>query len=290
MTDETIVAVFDAAFHAEAAVADLRTARVPEDAIFLHAGGPQAGDDLAPREQGFWASLFGGEPDHGTALYDHSLQRGSVVLTVRTPSARVDRVMQLLERHHPIDMEDRAADYGLAPSPELASGPAPLPGGSPAGSLAPRYDDADVTHEDAAYATRGEDAEDVMQLAEESLQVGKRVVSRGGTRIRRYVVETPVEQSVTLRDERVTLDRHPVAYGRPAAPDAFTDKVVEMAGTGEEAVVSKTARVVEEVSLRRRAEERVETVRDTVRRQEVAVEQLPATPETLPPRPRAPRP
>ena len=51
--------------------------------------------------------------------------------------------------------------------------------------------------------------------------------------------------------------------------------------------------MVEELSLRRQAAERVETVRDTLRRQEVAVEQIPAAAlaaENLPPRPRAPRP
>jgi stress response protein YsnF len=48
--------------------------------------------------------------------------------------------------------------------------------------------------------------------------------------------------------------------------------VVEMAATGEEAVVSKEARVVGEVAIRREATERVQTVSDTVRRTEVVVE------------------
>src|ERR1700728_3552258 len=48
-----------------------------------------------------------------------------------------------------------------------------------------------------------------------------------------------------------------------------------MTETSEEAVVSKTARVPEEVSLRKEASDRVETVRDTVRRDEVEIEQVP---------------
>ena len=47
-------------------------------------------------------------------------------------------------------------------------------------------------------------------------------------------------------------------------------------GTGEEAEVGRTARVVEQVTLRKRAGEREETVRDTVRRTEVEVEELEA--------------
>ena len=47
-----------------------------------------------------------------------------------------------------------------------------------------------------------------------------------------------------------------------------------MTETSEEAVVSKQARVVEEVVVRKDAQERTETVRDTVRRTDVEVEKL----------------
>ncbi len=116
----------------------------------------------------------------------------------------------------------------------------------------------------------------MLQLSEESLAVGKRVVNRGGTRIRRFVVETPVEESVSLHSEKVTLERRPVTDGRPVT-DSFTEKTIEMTETAEEAVVSKTARVYEEVGLRKEATDRVETVRDTVRKEEVEVEQVPGT-------------
>ena len=45
-----------------------------------------------------------------------------------------------------------------------------------------------------------------------------------------------------------------------------------MTEAGEEAVVGKTARVVEEVVLRKQVSERMETVSDTVRRTEVEVD------------------
>jgi stress response protein YsnF len=44
-----------------------------------------------------------------------------------------------------------------------------------------------------------------------------------------------------------------------------------------EPVVAKAARVTEEVRLRKDQTERVETVKDTVRREDVAVEQVPST-------------
>ncbi len=118
---------------------------------------------------------------------------------------------------------------------------------------------------------------DTLQLAEEFLNVGKRAVRGGTTRIRRYTVEKPVEENVTLHNERVVLDRRPVTDGRVLANADFTDKTISMTEMNEEAVVSKTARVVEEIGLHKEASDRVETVRDTLRKDDVEVEQVPTT-------------
>ena len=266
MNDETIVAVYDTHAHAELAAADLAEAGVPQSAISVHANGNNTGTATAaaPREEGFWASLFGGSPDHDTTVYERSVESGSTVVTVKAPDTHVERVLEILESHKPIDIDDRAASYGMA-----------APTRTPAAAAAPQAPVAP-----AIAARTGTAATDgVMQLAEESLAVGKRVVNHGGTRIRRFVVETPVEQNVSLHSEKVTLDRRPVTDGRPVT-DSFTDKTIEMTETTEEAVVSKTARVYEEVGLRKEATDRVETVRDTVRKEEVKVEQIPGTANT----------
>jgi uncharacterized protein (TIGR02271 family) len=92
---------------------------------------------------------------------------------------------------------------------------------------------------------------------------------------RRYVVEIPVEEQVALQDEKVVVDRRPVTGGQPVA--TFTDKIIEMTETHEVPVISKTARVTEEVSLHKKVSDRVEKVRDTVRRDEVEIEQVPGT-------------
>ena len=261
MTDETIVAVYDTAAHAEAAIADLKGVGVPESAISMHAEtGSVAGTTTTTttgepvREHGFWSSLFGGEPDHDTAVYDRSLQSGSTVISVKVPDTHIEKVMEILESHHPIDIDERATGYGLTQTTTAQPLASPTP----------------VTAASSELASKG----DAMQLSEESLAVGKRVVNRGGTRIRRFVVETPLEESVTLRDEKVTLERRPVTDGRLAA-DSFSDKTIEMTESTEEAVVSKTARVYEEVGLNKTATDRVETVRDTVRKEEVEIEQIP---------------
>ena len=62
------------------------------------------------------------------------------------------------------------------------------------------------------------------------------------------------------------------ARARPAAPDAFQERVVEIRAEGEVAVIGTEARVVEEIVIRKVAMDRVQTVRDTVRRTEVDIE------------------
>lgn len=262
MNEQTLVAVYDTAAHADAAVRDLEAANVPADAISRHANSEpmqgSAGTGMAPaREQGFWASLFGGEPDHDTAVYDRSIDDGSTVVTVRVPEEQFERVSALLEQHDPVDLDERAGRYGSVETMMTSTTSAPVTGAR-TGTTVPN--DASI------------------QLAEESLSVGKRAVSGGTTRIRRYVVETPVQEQVTLHGEKVTMERRPVTDGRPVGDADFTEKTIEMTETSEEAVISKTARVTEEVSLRKDASDRVETVQDTVRRDEVEIEQVPGGP------------
>ena len=74
----------------------------------------------------------------------------------------------------------------------------------------------------------------------------------------------------TLHGERVTIERR-----RPldatVAGQTFEERTVDVRETEEVPVVEKTARVVEEVAIRKEETERTETVRDTARREEVEV-------------------
>ena len=119
---------------------------------------------------------------------------------------------------------------------------------------------------------------ETVQVVEEELEVGKREVATGGVRVTSSVSEVPVEQTVTLREEKVEAERKNV--DRELSPEeaeaAFQGRTVEATGTSEEAEVTKQARVVGEVSLGKQVSEREEMVRDTVRRTEVEVEKVEA--------------
>ena len=109
-------------------------------------------------------------------------------------------------------------------------------------------------------------------IVEERLVVGKREVDRGGVRVRSYVVETPVSEQVSLREENVDVQRRTVDRPLTDADDAFRERTIEMTETGEEAVVGKQAVVTEEIGLKKDVGQRTEEVRDTVRHTEVEVE------------------
>ena len=278
MSNETIVAVYDTAAHAEAAVNDLLAAKVPQSAIQRHTseGSYAAGSTTAtPRgteEKGFWSNLFGGDAGDDHAVYDRSLESGGNMVSVSgVPDHDYESVTAILERHNPVDLDERAGSYATKSTTTTTS----ALGGAASGMAATAGSMATGATKGAATTQRTGDEGGTIQLSEEQLSVGKRVVNRGGTRIRRYVVETPVEQNVTLHDEKVTLERRPVTDGRPVSGADFSEKTIEMTQTAEEAVVAKTARVKEEISLRKEATERVETVRDTVRREDVEIEQVP---------------
>jgi uncharacterized protein (TIGR02271 family) len=136
------------------------------------------------------------------------------------------------------------------------------------------YAGAGARDREAQPASLAEGGEVAIPVMEEELQVGKRQVERGGARVRSRVIERPVEEVVRLREERVRVERRPV--NRPVTEAdlrAFREGTIEVTERAEEPVVSKQARVIEEVVVGKDVGERTETVRDTVRRTEVDVEE-----------------
>jgi len=114
--------------------------------------------------------------------------------------------------------------------------------------------------------------EEVIPLGEEVLEVGKRTENRGTVRIRRFVVETPVERQVTLQSERVVVERRrPVSDA--ATGETLTELTVEIVETEEVPTVEKRLRLREEIVVRTERSQRVETVKETLRHDEVEIQQ-----------------
>jgi hypothetical protein len=113
--------------------------------------------------------------------------------------------------------------------------------------------------------------EQVIGVGEEVLNIGTRMVAGKTTRIRRVVVQTPVQQDVTLHTETVVLERRKPTSG--PGNEVLTEVTIEMSDFNEVPVVSKAVRLVEEVLLRKEVTARTETIHDTVRRDKLEIEQ-----------------
>ncbi|MBC8033742.1 MAG: YsnF/AvaK domain-containing protein, partial [Chitinophagaceae bacterium] len=112
-------------------------------------------------------------------------------------------------------------------------------------------------------------------VVEEPLNVGRQPVETGGVRIRKNVVEQPVERTVPLKEEHINIERS--AADRPVTTGSFApfeEGTIQITERGEVPVVTKEARVVEEISVGKEIEHRNETIRDTVRKTEVDIEEF----------------
>lgn len=112
-----------------------------------------------------------------------------------------------------------------------------------------------------------------LREVEEEVSVGKRAVTRG-VRVRTNVVEQPVRETVSLRQEKVTVEHRDrdEELSPEEAEKALKPEVVEMQETVEEAEVSKAARLIGEVNVSKTVETRKETIHETARRTEAEVE------------------
>jgi uncharacterized protein (TIGR02271 family) len=115
-------------------------------------------------------------------------------------------------------------------------------------------------------------------LVEEELRIGKREVVSGGARVNTRVSEVPAEAQVTLKQERLEVDRRPASRTMSdadvVAGGLLKRRVIEISEMREEPVITKEAFVREEIVIHKTVEERTETIHDTVRRTEVDVEEL----------------
>lgn len=302
----TLTAMFDNRADAENARGRLASAGISDDDVTIHdqtsLGGRGDGvgtmggatgdtdgmlerrdrDGDGDRETGMWQSVknfFSGD-EH---VYEEGLRRGGFLLTARVDDDRVDAATDILDVDGSVDLDQRSSEWrneGWQDADRDGTGVS-------RGDMRPG--DATRANTMVGQDRTGTDSDRLAQggamgegqsipLVEEQLSVGKRETSRGGVRVRSYVVETPVHEDVRLRTERVEVERRPVTGAQAMAPgdvDAMLrEQTVEVRETSEEAVVSKTAVVREEVAISKTVDERVERIDDTVRRTEVDIERM----------------
>ena len=114
--------------------------------------------------------------------------------------------------------------------------------------------------------------EEVIPVVKEELEVGKRVTERR-YRVKSYIVERPIEKTVTVRDERVEIEHRPISRtGDLSMPQ---EREIEVIERHEEPFAEKRVTGTEEIVVRKEVVERPETVRGTVRETKVDVDKEP---------------
>jgi len=204
--------------------------------------------DAARDEKGFWASLADMfMPDEDRYTYAEAMNRGSIMVTATVDEAQAETAEAVLERHGTVNVDESVESWRK----EGWSG----------------YSGASGTAQRAQAATS-----QAVQEVEERLRVGKRQVNSGRVKVRSYVIERPVSESVNLHSETVQVERRPVDRAVGVGEDAFKERTIEAQATSEEAVVAKEARVTGEVLVRKEGSDRTETVKDKVRSTKVDVD------------------
>lgn len=210
-------------------------------------------ESLMTRIEHFFGRLFGSHNDYPEEVghYSEAVRRGGTLVAVEAvDDERVESARDVLWQNGAVDIDERVArwrDTGYSGFDRTAQ---------------------PFTREQA------ENERNAFSVVKEDLEVGKRQVNTGGVRVYSRVTETPVSESVSLREEHATIERRPV--DRPATAADLKEGWTEVTNSEERAVVSKSARVVEEVVVGKEASQRTETVNETLRGTEVEVEQIPS--------------
>jgi len=268
MAYETVVAVFDTRAHADAAVKALKAGGFANADISIFDGDRIAGGQKAAaagvKEAGLWQRLFGDDVyEHEAAVYHDAVQHGGVVVSARVMDSEVAHAVAILDLHRPVDVHDRAVTSGMAPANHVEA-------------IEKKIDAMPLAagQQVAVTPKLAEVHDGILRLAEEQLQVGKRAVETGRTRVRRYVTEREASADVTLHDEHAEVMRRAITDPKYVGDIDWADSEIEAVETAEHALANKTARIVEEVSLKKVGADRVETVKDKIRRQQVEIQRV----------------
>lgn len=242
---QKLVGFYDNASTAKRVKEELADAGFDDVSIFSAKDGP-----------GLWQEIkdfFGFADEEDRQLYAEAARRGDAGVAVSVADATSqERALKIMQRCNPIDLNTSAQQW-------RAQGWK--------GSEAP------ATSRPASQSSPAT-GKQVMPIVEEQMEVGKRQVLTGGLRLHNRVTERPVEAQVQLREEHVTVERRAADRPATAADQAFREREIEVTETTEQPIVSKQARVVEEVVIGKSAQQRSQTVRDTVKRTDVDVEKI----------------
>ncbi len=206
-----------------------------------------------------------GIPKEEAQYYEERVHSGATLVTVDA-AGRDAEARQILLRDGAEDLQDRGYGGGYESTDTTTTQTVQ----QPVQQVQPvqRVQQVQAT-------TQTTDTNDIrVPVYEEQLVAGKREEELGRVHLHKEVITEQESVPVTLHREEVTVERVPMTGQANQADlqNAFQNADIEVPVMGEEAVVGKTAREVEEVRLRKQDVSEQEQVTGTVRRERVVVD------------------
>jgi len=245
---------------------------------------------------GILGALTGlGVPEDEARFYESEVQSGNILVTVKADN-RYNEAASILQRFGGRNSGNRGATQtaGMAGTAGVAATAATRTAGTTgeqhahphahsSGEQHTHPHTPDHEHADAQTravnttggATRNTQGEQTVQVREERLQVNKEAVQAGEVQIRKEVVTEQQTINVPVSREEIVIERRNVTdrpSDRPIAEGAETD-TVRIPLREERVHVEKTPVVTEEVSIGKRVVTENEQVTESVRKEQVRLEQ-----------------
>jgi uncharacterized protein (TIGR02271 family) len=146
------------------------------------------------------------------------------------------------------------------------------------------YTDTDVNrHGTKGHDTSGPTTDDAMTLSEERVNVGTQQVEAGRARLRKYVVEDEVTETVPVKREEVRVEREPITdanVGNALDGPAISEEEHEVTLHAERPVVEKEAVPVERVRLDTETVTEQVQVNEQVRKEQVDTDDVTTSGDT----------
>ncbi|CAA7625862.1 YsnF/AvaK domain-containing protein [Magnetospirillum sp. UT-4] len=230
-----VIGLYDNPEKARQVISQLARKGINEDELELIA---QDEEDLEGHLGGF------GMSQENVRLYAEAVRHGKAMVSAHTDDEHVDEVRDLFNANGALDVDE----------------------------LSRQFQADDKAKQDRPKQV-SKDTEVIRQV-EETLTVGKRKVLEGGKRVSTTVREEPVEARVTLREEKIDVQKHQSdrALSAKEANAAFKQQTRDFTETREVPDVKKVTRETGRVEITRSASEHEEVIKETVRKSEVETE------------------
>jgi uncharacterized protein (TIGR02271 family) len=206
-------------------------------------------DERSGKIGDFFKSLFS-DNDYEKERYSHAARENSLLSVYVDNVNEAERAADILDHHGAIEVNEPYSSGVSSDNYQRSTSDTSRP-----------------------FRSGVDDTSESIPIIEEDVNIGKREVRRDRVRVRSRIVDRPVEETLRLREETIHVERTPADRDATDAElNDLRDETIEVEAYGEEPMVSRRSRVVEEVKVGKKVHERQERVQESKRKTEVDID------------------